>query len=330
MNLRLKSSAFAVVAAVAALGLAACSPERPPRPQPLVVTSFFPLFDIARQLGGTNFDVRCLVPPGADPHSVQASAGTAKLVADSDLVLLLGLGIDGWVERLAKAEGRRRMATISGGIPTRKPTQLALEEFAKTGAVAAKHDHDHDHAHDHDHETPVDVDPHLWMDPLLAQQLVKRIAGELVKLAPQHKAAVEERQARLTAEIQKFHEDFEAAAKQFQKREVVTFHGAFSYLLARYDVKEAAIIQMFPGDEPSAAYLRKLVDFVRGKGINVVFAETSVPDRAAQVIAKEIGGTVEKLDPMERQLAEAPDRGYVERQRANLEVLKRVLGQKAP
>lgn len=322
---------FAVVCGIAllfALGLTACSQKRAPRETPLVVTSFFPLYDFARQLGGTNFDVRCLVPPGADPHSVEATAGSAKLVADSDLVLLLGLGIDGWVERLAKAEGRRQMATISGGIPTRKPSPLALEEFAKSGAAAHKHDHSHDHDHDHDHAHPVDVDPHLWMDPMIAHQLVKRIAGELITLAPQHKAAVEERQTRLLADIQQLHQDFETAAKKFQKREVVTFHGAFSYLLARYDVKEAAIIQMFPGDEPSAAYLRKLVDLVRAKNITVVFAETSVPDRAAQVIAKEIGGSVEKLDPLERQLADAPDKGYVERQRANLEAFKRVLGQK--
>jgi zinc transport system substrate-binding protein len=230
------------------------------------------------------------------------------------------------VERLAKAEGRRQMATISGGIPTRKPTPLALEEFGKAAEPSGKHEHDHDDDDDH----PTDVDPHLWMDPLLAEQLVKRIAGELVKLAPQHKAAVEERQAGLVSEIQKLHEDFDSVSKKFQKREVVTFHGAFSYLLARYDVKEAAIIQMFPGDEPSAAYLRKLVDLVRGKGITVVFAETGVPDRAARVISKEIGGSVETLDPMERQLVDAPERGYVERQRANLEILKRVLGQKSP
>ena len=326
MCFSLKSSARWALALLALLSLPACSQKREPREKPLVVTSFFPLYDFARQLSGTNFDVRCLVPPGADPHSVEASAGSAKLIADSDLVLLLGLGIDGWVERLAKAEGRRQMATISGGIPTRKPTPMALEEFGKTAGAGPKHDHDHDHDHDHAH--PAGVDPHLWMDPLIAQQLVKRIGSELITLAPQHKAVVEERQARLVADIQKLHEDFGAAAAKFQKREVVTFHGAFSYLLARYDVKEAAIIQMFPGDEPSAAYLRKLVDLVRGKGITVVFAETSVPDRAAQVIAKEIGGSVEKLDPLERQLAEAPDSGYLERQRANLETFKRVLGQK--
>lgn len=326
MSFSFKSSVRWALAVLAVVGVSACSQKREPREKPLVVTSFFPLYDFARQLGGTNFDVRCLVPPGADPHSVEASAGSAKLVADADLVLLLGLGIDGWVERLAKAEGRRQMATITGGIPTRKPTTLALEEFGKGGAAGEKHDHAHDHGHDHAH--PADVDPHLWMDPLIAQRLVKRIAGELVTLAPQHKAIVEERQAKIVADIEKLHEDFEAAAKKFQKREVVTFHGAFSYLLARYDVNEAAIIQMFPGDEPSASYLRKLVDLVRAKGITVVFAETSVPDRAAQVIAKEIGGSVEKLDPLELQLADAPDRGYVERQRANLDAFKRVLGQK--
>ena len=157
MCFSLKSSARWALALLALLSLPACSQKREPREKPLVVTSFFPLYDFARQLGGTNFDVRCLVPPGADPHSVEASAGSAKLIADSDLVLLLGLGIDGWVERLAKAEGRRQMATISGGIPTRKPTPVALEEFGKTAGAGPKHDHDHDHDHAHPAEDSLKI-----------------------------------------------------------------------------------------------------------------------------------------------------------------------------
>ncbi|MBE7504162.1 MAG: zinc ABC transporter substrate-binding protein [Verrucomicrobiales bacterium] len=108
-------------------------------------------------------------------------------------------------------------------------------------------------------------------------------------------------------------------------RAVVTFHGAFGYLFARYGLEVAGTIEPFPGREPSARYLRALVDLMRSRQLNVVFAEPQLPDRAAQVLAREIGGRVERLDPCETILPEHPEATYLERQRANLETLRRAL-----
>ena len=72
--------------------------------RPLVVASFFPLYDFARVLAGTNFQIVCLVPPGGDPHAMEASPSAARTVERAHLVLLLGLGMDGWLEKLAAGE----------------------------------------------------------------------------------------------------------------------------------------------------------------------------------------------------------------------------------
>lgn len=320
-----------LLAAIGALVLGAvtgCQPQSTPRTEPLVVASFFPIHDFARTLGGTNFTVRCLVPAGEDPHGMEASPASAKLIADADLVLTLGLGFDTWVERLAKAE-KRRLVAVNDGIQTRKPSPVVLEEFAKkddhAGHDHSHHDHDHGHDHAHDHGSP-DIDPHVWLDPVAAQELVKHIARELIALAPQHQAVVQQRADALLADLAALDKDFSAAVAGFKTKDVVTFHSAFSYLFARYGLNERAVIQMFPGDEPSAAYLRKLVDLSRQTGVKTVFAEPDVQDRAAQIIAREIGGQVERLDPLERILATDPERGYVARQRDNLATLQRVLG----
>ena len=120
--------------------------------------------------------------------------------------------------------------------------------------------------------------------------------------------------------------NFAAASILFHERRVVTFHGAFGYLSSRYHLEMAGVIEQFPGNEPSAAYLRKLVDVIRESGVKVIFAEPQLPDRPAQIIAREIGGRVERLDPCETILPEAPNVGYLERQRKNLDTLRRVLG----
>lgn len=316
---------IAITLCAALLGaLTACKPKAEPRTRPLVVASFYPLYDFARTLAGTNYEVQCLVPAGEDPHGIEASPAAAKLVADADLVLTLGLGFDTWVERLAKSDKNTKLVSLNDGIQTRKPSAVLLQEFAE------KDDHDHSgHAHGHDHDhAETEIDPHVWLDPIAAKELVKHIARELISLAPTNQTVVQQRTDALLADLDALDKDFAAAVAGFRTKDVVTFHSAFSYLFARYGLNERAVIQLFPGDEPSAAYLRKLVDLSRKTGVKTVFAEPDVQDRAAQIIAREIGGSVERLDPMERILAEAPERGYVARQRENLGTLQRVLGAK--
>jgi zinc transport system substrate-binding protein len=172
---------------------------------------------------------------------------------------------------------------------------------------------------------PDEIDPHVWMDPVLAQTLAQRITDQLAKLAPDHRDEIEARGKAFLAELQSLDKEFAAACAKFPNRPVVTFHGAYSYLFARYHLQVAGVIEEFPGDEPSAEYLRKLVDVMRELKVKVIFAEPQLSDSAAQVIAKELGGHVEQLDPCETILPGAPEATYLERQRNNIRVLERAL-----
>ncbi len=291
-----------------AVFLAACGrSQETPGHKPLVVASFFPLDDFAREIGGTNVEVRCLVPPGGDPHEAEPTPSSARAVVQSDLVLLLGLGMDRWVEKLAATEGKTRVATINDGLPLRRFGKAALTEFSGAAPDANE------------------IDPHVWLDPVLAQTLARRITAQLVKLVPQHQAEIETRGASFIGELQKLDRDFSNTCAHLPNRRVATFHGAFGYLFARYHLETAGVIEQFPGNEPSAAYLRQLVDLMRTAKVKVIFAEPQLPDRPAQVIAQEIGGRVERLDPCETILPDAPQATYLERQRKNLETLRAVL-----
>jgi zinc transport system substrate-binding protein len=288
-----------------------CRPaSEPPREKPLIVASFFPLYDFARALAGPLADVRCVVPPGGDPHNAAASPGAARLVAGADGVILLGLGLDGWVGKLAAAERRPRVLEAGQGLASRPIGHADL--------------YDPEHHDDH-HHAPEDLDPHVWLDPALARQLVERIAASLAEILPAHRDELNRRTAALLGELDALDREFQAGLADLPQRAVVTFHGAFGYLFAQYGLEVAATIEPFPGHEPSARYLRELVTLMRGRGLKVVFAEPQLPDRAAQVLAREIGGGVERLDPCETILLDRPEATYLERQRANLATLRRVL-----
>ena len=295
-----------------ACGLAGCGRKEAARQKPLVVTSFFPLYDFARQIGGTNVEVRCLVPPGGDPHAAEPTPSSGELVAQADLVLLLGLGMDGWVKKLSAAEKKTGIVTIAADFPVHRMGNAVFAELSKEAP------------------NPDEIDPHVWLDPVLAQKLVQRITEELVKLAPAHRAEFEARSRFCLGELKGLDQEYSAACDKLQDRRVVTFHGAFSYLFARYHLETVGVIEPFPGDEPSAAYLRQLVDLMRKLRVKVIFAEPQLPDRPAQVIASELGGRVERLDPCETILPDAPEATYLERQRKNLNALRDALNPGTP
>jgi zinc transport system substrate-binding protein len=298
---------------VLGLLLSGCAPAPQQEGLPRVVASFFPVYDFAREVAGPDFEVVCLVPPGGDPHSADVTPEMARQVTRADLVLLLGLDMDGWVSKLAATERPTRQVVVTRGLPSRPPDPTELHEFA---------------ADDHHHHD--DVDPHVWLDPELAQRMVQTIAEALIELRPDREEALRERRDAYVAQLSELDEAFRTGLAEVPRRPLVTFHGAFGYLFARYGLEVAAAVEVFPGDEPSAAYLRALVDLMRQRNIDVIFAEPQLPDRAAQVIAREIGGRVERLDPCETLLVEEPKATYLDRQRRNLATLVRVLGAEAP
>jgi zinc transport system substrate-binding protein len=290
------------------VGLLGCKPAERTDTRPLVVASFFPLYDFARQIAGTNCEVRCLVPPGGDPHHEDPTPEMARLIERAEVVLLLGLGMDGWVEKLAKGGRTNGFVVVNEGLGTRKTGLPALAQFAGESP------------------DPEETDPHIWMDPLLAVQLVGRITDELVKRVPERAPEIQARGNALAAELRTLHGEFEKGLEGLESRKVVTFHGAYAYLFARYRLETVGVIEPYPGDEPSAAYLRELVDLMKRLGIRTIFAEPQLPDRPAQVIAREIGGSVERLDPCETILVDTVEATYQERQRNNLTALRKALG----
>jgi len=274
---------------------------------PLIVTSFFPLYDLVRQIVPDDCEVRCLVPPGGDPHGIEPTPEMARIVDQARIVVMLGLGMDGWLAKLTGGDASGQVLVANFGLADRR---------VGTGALAEVSDAAPD---------PTEIDPHLWLDPVLASRMVASLSHSLAERLPSHRKAIEARTEGLLLDLDRLDGEFRAGLADLPRRQVVTFHGAYGYLFARYRLETAGVVEPFPGDEPSANYLRKLVDLMRRLGLKVIFAEPQLPDRAAQVIASEIDGRVERLDPCETILPEDPAATYQQRQRRNLATLIRVL-----
>jgi zinc/manganese transport system substrate-binding protein len=228
-----------------------------------VVASFSILADLTRNVGGDAIELSTLVGPDADAHVYEPTPADAKRLADADLVVVNGLGFEGWLNRLVRASGYKGPVVVaSAGISPRRAGKAA--------------------------------DPHAWQDLAHARRYVRNLRDALAKVRPQEAPGFEQRAAAyieridaLDAELRKRLE----AIPQVQRR-VITAHDAFGYLGAAYGIDFLAPQGMSTDGQPSAAAVARLIDQIRQQGVRAVFVENISDPRLVERIAREGGATV--------------------------------------
>jgi zinc transport system substrate-binding protein len=279
--------AAAIAAALALVGCEQSPPPPaaspvPPLARPLVVASFFPLYDFSRQVAGDRATVISLVPLGVEPHDWEPSPRDVVEVQRARLFVYNGGGFEQMADRLLKE--------IAGKGPLAVNT---TEGIALLDAKAAGHDHRHDKAKDHG------KDPHVWLDPLLAQRQVDAIAAGLAQVDAAGKAAYEANATAYKARLAALHDAFEKGLKDCVRRDVVTSHAAFAYLARRYRLNQVPVMGLAPEAEPNPQDLARLVRFARAKKVEYIFFETLVSPKLAETLAREVGAKTLVLDPVE-------------------------------
>lgn len=240
-----------------------------------MVGSFYPLAWAAQQVGGPAVDVVDLTPPGVEAHDTSLSARQVAQVDSADVVLILGyLGFQPQVE-LAARQASGRVVQVARGIHLR-PSQ----------------------------ERGLSGDPHVWLDPVLMEQITLTISGALVAADPNGKAGYEERAARVTAQLSGLDSSYRSGLSGCRSTSFVTTHEAFGYLADQYALGQIGIEGLTPEAEPSADQLRTAESAIReGRAAPAVFYEgTAEGERIGRAVAASVGvpalplGTLE-FDP---------------------------------
>jgi zinc/manganese transport system substrate-binding protein len=262
-----------------------------------VVTSFSILGDLARNVGGDRVSITTLVGPDSDVHVYTPAPADAKKVADAKLLLINGLGLEGWLPRPLQSSG------------SKAPIILATKGIAplKLGS---------------------DADPHAWQSVANARIYVANIRDALVAAAP---ADAEVFRANTDAYLAKFdaldREVREAVAKIPQnRRKVISTHDAFGYFAAAYGIEFIAPEGVSTESEPSARDIAGIITQIKTSKIPAVFLENISDPRLIQRIAAEtgakIGGTLYS-DSLTGENGDAPT--YIELVRHNIKTLTSAL-----
>lgn len=273
-----------------------------------VVATTHPLADWVAQVGGDRVEVTTLMPAGASPHTYEPRPSDLKLVAKAHVFVSNGLGLDDWATRIAAA-GPRDLKRIALGDLLRAEDKLPNVDHVLAGSRTVAPDgstgggSDPNAVHDHDHSKcsgqcgAHGIDPHFWLDPLLARECIPYIVDILASIDPDGKDDYQARASKYEEALDNLHAELDSDFEACEERSFVAFHNAWSYMGARYGLRLAAVIEEYPGKEPSDRYLKGLIDQMRELKIRTVFAEPQFSPRVARILAAEVGGKVETLDP---------------------------------
>lgn len=274
--------------------LAALGPTRASEKLPVVAT-FSILADMVQQVGGDRVTVTSLVGPGADAHTYSPAPSQVRLVARAKLIVMNGLGFEGWMDRLGEAAGYSGPIVVA----TTGVDPLTHDGDHEDHQHEAEHQHTDDHQHegDHQHEDAHDhgaVDPHAWQDMANALIYIKNIRDGLCAIdqdnCPLYTANEAAYQSKISNLDAKLRQDFSAIPQA--QRKIITSHDAFGYFQAAYGLQILAPQGVSTDAEPSAASIAALIRQIKHEQIRAVFVENITNSRVIDQIAQETGAAI--------------------------------------
>jgi len=289
------------------LGQAAAAPLR-------VTASIRPVALLVAEVGGGEVAVHTLLPPGASPHGYEPTPSQVRELAGADLLVTVGAGLDPWAERLHRAVGR--------GVP-----ELVLAAHTRLLPAPIGHHHegeepDADEAGDHD----AGGDPHVWLDPVrVRDDLVPAIVRALSEAAPERAPVFARGGEAFRARLTGLDRELAEGLKPYAGGAFVAFHGSFTYLAHRYGLDQVAVVEPLPGREPSARWMREVIEAGRASGARAVLVEPQFNPRIARTIAAQFGARVVTVDPLGAAGGTAGDT-YADLLRFNLRAFREALG----
>ncbi|UJR81905.1 metal ABC transporter substrate-binding protein [Sandaracinus amylolyticus] len=318
MRVRVGRFVSAIVIAVLAIACGSGGGQQSGGGRPRVAVSIFPLYDVARRVAGDRLDVVCVLPPGRSEHGYDPTPREVARVTDARLAVLVGLEMDEWAERIVRGASDAEPEMLELG-PRLEPRRLTAHEVGDELDEHEEEGHHDEEEHHHHHGA---LDPHFWLDPVRMRRAVPILVEAFSRIDAEGAAGFRERGAQVEAELGRLHDEIDARARTWSRRTIVTFHGSFGYYAERYGLRIAAVIEPFPGREPTPRYMQDVLTAIRESGAAALFSEPQLDPRPARVVAQQANVPLFELDPIG---GGGSSTSYEALLRANTDVLERAL-----
>lgn len=294
-----------------------------------IYTTVYPLQYFAERIGGKAVNVASIYPVGANEHTFEPTQKDMMALADADLFFYIGLGLEGFVENAKKTltnEDVKLVATAEG--VTEEQLHISTGHSHAEADEESEHDHEHeDEEHAEDEHADEEHDAHVWLSPIISQQLALSIKNELVSALPDQEATFTENYEQLVADLNTLHADFENMAAATDKKTFFVSHAAFGYLAGHYGFTQVPVAGLNSQSEPSQKELTSIVDLAKKENIDYIFFEQNVSSNLTKTIQNELGAEtliLHNLSVLTKEDIENNE-DYFTLMRKNIDVLKQAL-----
>ncbi|MCJ8323483.1 MAG: metal ABC transporter substrate-binding protein [Hyphomicrobiales bacterium] len=229
-----------------------------------VVTTFTVIQDIAQNVAGDAADVVSITKAGAEIHNYQPTPRDIVKAQKADLVLWNGMNLELWFEKFFENVSDVPSIIVTDGI---EPMSIL------DGPYSGK------------------PNPHAWMSPNMGLIYVENIRKALAKFDPENAAIYNQNALAYSQKLQKLHAPFKAQfdALNDAQKWLVSSEGAFSYLTRDYDLKQLFLWPINADQQGTPQQVRHVIDQMRKHDIGVIFSESTISDKPARQVAKEVG-----------------------------------------
>ncbi len=233
-----------------------------------IVTTFYPLYEFSKRIGGDKVEVSILIPAGVEPHDWEPRPGDIIKVESARIFVYNGAGFEPWVVEMLKGINSKKLIAVD--------SSYGIELIKDNG-----------------------MDPHIWLDPVFAKHQVELIEEALVKSDPQNEDYYRANAKALKEDLTTLDEEIKKELSTTKKKVFIASHTAFGYFAKRYGLTQISIAGLSPNVEPSPSKVAEIVKLAKENEVKYIFFETLVNPRLSEVIAKEAGAGTLMLNPIE-------------------------------
>lgn len=299
-----------------------------------IVTTIFPQYDFARQIGGDYAEVSMLLKPGAETHSFEPTPQDIKTIQAADLFIYVGGENDVWVDSILDSLGGKKPDTL------KLLDCVATVEEELVEGMQDEHDGHNDHdaeaeTHEGMEATPeakeqeAEADEHVWTSPVNAIRIVEKITAVMSEKDPVHAGTFAANSAAYQKELEQLDADFREVVQGGQ-RKVILFGDRFPfrYLAEEYGLSYYAAFRGCSTEtEASAATVAFLIGKVKEEKLPVVFVMENSNGKIADSISEATGAQKSALYSCHNQTKEQHESNatYLSIMQENLENLRAAL-----
>ena len=267
-----------------------------------VVATVYPVYEVAKQVGGDKISLTMLVPLGAEPHDWEPTAGNLKEIGNAKVFLYSGAGLEPMDKLLTKeVAGKVKTCELSAGLELLPGTGPQGKGTMATSSY----------------------DPHVWLDPVNVYREVDRVVAAFSEADPANKKYYEENGRKFQKQLKNLDEQYKETLKNKVRKNFVSAHEAFGYLAKRYGLVQLGIMGMSHESEPTPETMAAVVTFIKNNHIPVIYTEANSENKVATAIAKETGVQIKTLNTIETitEKQQAEGLGYIKLMEENLKAL---------